>query len=127
MQHSSIIGPAKGMVATFNLAVFLIHQNQQWVVKKYLLCLKSTSGMLFQAFSLVSSVPVKTLNLFPVNHYCILPSYTLVSSANQTLKFVPGLGASTGRLTAQLNLDVRRLTFGVWHISIRAKLLGKKI
>jgi hypothetical protein len=85
MQQPSVITLSQGVVSRFILAMFLVSQNQQGLVKKHLLSFKAANRMFFRAFSLVSSIPVKAGNLLPINHFCILPSYTLKSSANKRM------------------------------------------
>ena len=59
MQQSSVVGFAQSVVTLFSLTVLLIGQNQQWLVKKYLLGFKVANSVLFFAFSFVASIPVK--------------------------------------------------------------------
>ncbi|MFT6517524.1 MAG: hypothetical protein ACJATP_001188 [Candidatus Azotimanducaceae bacterium] len=69
-----LIAYPQRMISHFILAVFLFGENQLRLIEKHLLSLKASSSLLFFASSPVSSVPVESCNLFPVNHLCILPA-----------------------------------------------------
>ena len=101
MQQSGLIALTQSVEARLILTMLLISQYQQWLVKKRLFSLKSANRVFFHAFTLISSVPVKARNLLPIDHFCILPSYTSKSSANKislqiSLLLRPKLSANYG-------------------------------
>ena len=115
MQQPSLITYSQGVVSRFVLAVFLVCQNQQGLVKKHLLSFKAANSMFFLIFSLVSSIPVKASNLLPINHFCILLSYTIKSSANKrmlsdwlsaALQTSPNCSVSSDKSSGFLNTSI---------------------
>lgn len=76
VEQSGSIRFAQGMKSWFDLAVFSILQNEQWLIKKDFFRFSLAHPMLFCIFSRISFVPIKTNEVSKINHICILPSYT---------------------------------------------------
>ena len=81
MQKSTIICHSKSMVAAFIVTMPGVTQHHKRLIKEYLLSLGLTDIMFFLTFTRVSMIPIKASYLLPVDHFCILPPYTFLTSA----------------------------------------------
>ncbi|APG24364.1 hypothetical protein A7E75_04425 [Syntrophotalea acetylenica] len=81
MQHTCIVGFAKGMITRLSLAVLAVFQNQQRFIEENLLSFGLVNIMFFRVFTRIAFVPVKACYLRPVDHLCILSEYTLLSTS----------------------------------------------
>ena len=76
MQLSGIIGHTKSMKSPLFLTMPGIFQYQEWLVKENLLCFGLANAVFVHALARVPLAPLKAGYLGPVDHECILPSYT---------------------------------------------------
>ena len=81
MQGSPFVRLSQRMDADLLGAVGCILQDQQRGVEKHLLCLRHRDAMLVFAFAGIASVPIEAADLGKINHFCILPSHTLLVSS----------------------------------------------
>ena len=80
MKWAFIIGFTQCVKTRLLLAMLGVRQYQQWLIKEHFFGLGLADIVLFVTLASITFIPVKADYLRPVNHACILSSYTYLAS-----------------------------------------------
>lgn len=88
MESSIVVCAAQRMVSRLQLAVMDVIGEQKRLVEENLFRFRLADTVFFSVFAGISRIPLKTGNLGPVDHFCILSEYTSSASGKSNGKNV---------------------------------------